>query len=68
MYLDSNYDFHELMIFMNFITIYFIHIAVVWVKSATVREGVVGPGASTFVVIDFFDYESQTTSLLTGNS
>lgn len=54
---------------MNFITIHFIHItAVVWIKSATVREGVVGPGASTFVVIDFFDYESQTTSLLTGNS
>jgi hypothetical protein len=63
-----NVIFFQIIIFMNFITIYFIHIAVVWVKSATVRDGVVGPGASTFVVIDFFDYESQTTSLLTGNS
>ncbi|KAJ1428031.1 hypothetical protein B484DRAFT_396992, partial [Ochromonadaceae sp. CCMP2298] len=38
----------------------------VWVKSATLREGVLTPGSSAFVVIDFFDYESQTTSLLSG--
>ena len=25
-----------------------------------------GPGSSTFVVVDFFDYESQTTSLVSG--
>ena len=25
-----------------------------------------GPGSSTFMVIDFFDYESQTTSLISG--
>lgn len=27
-----------------------------------------GPGSSTFVVVDFFDYESQTTSLLPGTA
>ena len=39
----------------------------VWVKSATLRDGVITPGSSSFVVIDFFDYESQTTGLLTGS-
>ena len=39
----------------------------IWVKHATVREGLLTPGSSSFVVVDFFDYESQTTGLLTGN-
>lgn len=38
----------------------------VWVRGATLRDGLVGPGSSTFIVIDFFDYESQTTSLQYG--
>jgi protein fantom len=38
----------------------------VWVKNSTIREGVLAPGSSTFVVIDFFDYESQTTALVSG--
>ncbi len=39
----------------------------IWVKGATIRDnGILAPGSSTFVVIDFFDYESQTTSLLSG--
>jgi len=38
----------------------------VWIKSATIAEGALPSGCSTFVVIDFFDYESQTTSFLTG--
>jgi hypothetical protein len=59
----------HIIVSMIFIAIYYVFINfTVWVKSATVREGVIGPGASTFVVIDFFDYESQTTSLLTGIS
>ena len=29
-------------------------------------QGMTGPGSSTFMVIDFFDYESQTTSLISG--
>lgn len=36
----------------------------VWVKGATIKEGVILPGSSTFVVFDFFDYESQTTSIM----
>jgi chromosome segregation ATPase len=36
----------------------------IWIKEAVVKDGIVTPGSSTFVVIDFFDYESQTTSLL----
>ena len=39
----------------------------VWVKKAILRDGTITTGSSTFVVIDFFDYESQTTSLLTGS-
>jgi protein fantom len=38
----------------------------IWVKSASVKDGILVPGSSTFVVVDFFDYESQTTSLLSG--
>jgi Ca2+-binding EF-hand superfamily protein/FtsZ-binding cell division protein ZapB len=38
----------------------------IWVRGATVREGNLIPGSSTFMVIDFFDFESQTTSLLSG--
>lgn len=40
----------------------------VWIKEAQINNGVVLPGSSTFVVIDFFDYESQTTSLIAGNT
>lgn len=39
----------------------------VWIKGATLRDGLVQPGTSTFVCIDFFDYESQATSLLSGS-
>ena len=38
----------------------------VWVKSATIVDEALPPGASTFVIIDFFDFESQTTSLISG--
>ena len=38
----------------------------IWVKSATLRDGVLGPGSSSFVVIDFFDYESQASALISG--
>ena len=38
----------------------------VWIKSATIRDTMLGPGTATFVVIDFFDYESQTTQLMSG--
>jgi Ca2+-binding EF-hand superfamily protein len=38
----------------------------IWVRGATFKEGLIGPGASTFAVIDFFDYESQTTTLVGG--
>lgn len=38
----------------------------VWVKGANIRDGLIQPGTSTFVVVDFFDYESQATSLLSG--
>ena len=40
----------------------------VWVKGATLDEKLIVPGSSTFVVIDFFDYESQATSLITGKN
>lgn len=39
----------------------------IWVKGATVKDGRIPTGASTFVVIDFFDYESQTTALVSGH-
>ena len=38
----------------------------VWVKSAAVRDGILNPGSSSFVVVDFFDFESQATSLMSG--
>ena len=38
----------------------------VWVKSGVINEKVLPPGSSTFVVMDFFDYESQATSLVSG--
>jgi protein fantom len=40
----------------------------VWVKGASINDGVVSPGSSTFVVFDFFDYESQTTSIMPTSS
>lgn len=40
----------------------------IWVKEAKINQGVLTAGSSTFVVIDFFDYESQTTSILNGTS
>ena len=40
----------------------------VWVKNATIALLVLPSGSSSFLVIDFFDYESQTTTLLTGNT
>jgi First C2 domain of RPGR-interacting protein 1 len=40
----------------------------VWVVGCALREGCIAPGASSFVVIDFYDYESQATTLLTGSS
>lgn len=39
----------------------------VWIKEATIRDNVLAPGCSTFVVTDFFDYESQSTGLVSGN-
>lgn len=39
----------------------------IWIKGCTIRDGILTPGSSTFAVIDFFDYESQTTSLLSGS-
>jgi hypothetical protein len=38
----------------------------VWIKEATIKDGVLPPASSAFIVIDFFDYESQATTLLTG--
>jgi First C2 domain of RPGR-interacting protein 1 len=40
----------------------------VWVVGCALREGCIAPGASSFVVIDFYDYESQATTLITGSS
>jgi hypothetical protein len=40
----------------------------IWIKGATIKDtGVLSQGSSTFVVIDFFDFESQTTSLVSGH-
>lgn len=39
----------------------------VWIKEATIRDNVLTPGCSTFMVTDFFDYESQSTGLTAGN-
>lgn len=38
----------------------------IWIKGASIRDGIMTPGSSSFMVVDFFDYESQTTSLLSG--
>lgn len=38
----------------------------VWIKCATIKEGILTAGSSSFVVADFFDYESQTTPLVSG--
>ena len=38
----------------------------VWVKGASLKDGLVQPGSSSFVVVDFFDFESQTTALMAG--
>lgn len=40
----------------------------VWIKGCTIRDNVLTPGCSTFVVTDFFDYESQSTGLVSGNN
>lgn len=39
----------------------------VWIKGGSIRDVVIPPGTSSFLVIDFFDYESQTTGLAPGN-
>ena len=39
----------------------------VWVKSGDIADKILAPGSSTFVVIDFFDYESQATALVSGS-
>ena len=39
----------------------------VWIKGGTIRDVLIPMGTSSFVVIDFFDYESQTTALAAGN-
>jgi hypothetical protein len=38
----------------------------IWIKKSDIKDGILTPGSSTFVVIDFFDYESQTTSVISG--
>ncbi|CAM9344057.1 unnamed protein product, partial [Phaeothamnion confervicola] len=40
----------------------------VWVVAAEVDASLLAAAAATFVVVDFFDYESQATPLLTGPS
>lgn len=39
----------------------------IWIKCAKFEEGVLPVGSSTFVVVDFFDYESQATPLICGS-
>jgi hypothetical protein len=39
----------------------------VWVKDANIKDHILTPGCSTFLVTDFFDYESQSTGLASGN-
>lgn len=36
----------------------------VWVKGASISDNTLTPGSSSFIVVDFFDYESQSTSFL----
>lgn len=40
----------------------------VWVVGAELEPGVLSAGSSSFVVVDFFDFESQATPLLPGES
>lgn len=40
----------------------------VWVVGAELEPGVLSAGSSSFVVVDFFDFESQATPLLPGVS
>lgn len=40
----------------------------VWVVGAELEPGVLSAGASSFIVVDFFDFESQATPLLPGIS
>ncbi|CAN0100913.1 unnamed protein product, partial [Discosporangium mesarthrocarpum] len=42
------------------------NIVEVWVVGAELEPGRLTPGASSFVVVDFFDYESQATPLMPG--
>ena len=44
-----------------------VNILEVWIKGANIRDGSLPTGASSFIVLDFFDYESQSTGLLLGN-
>lgn len=37
----------------------------VWIRGASITEDL-PPGSSTFIVVDFFDYESQASPLLSG--
>jgi hypothetical protein len=39
----------------------------IWIKNCSIQDRIVQPGSSTFVVVDFFDYESQATALVSGN-
>jgi hypothetical protein len=39
----------------------------VWIKGGHIRDVVIPAGTSSFLLIDFFDYESQTTALAPGN-
>lgn len=42
--------------------------AKVWVVGAELEPGALSAGAASFVVVDFFDFESQATPLLPGLS
>lgn len=39
----------------------------IWCKSGEFFEGIIRPGCSSFIVVDFFDFESQTTTLQVGS-
>lgn len=40
----------------------------VWVVGVELEPGVLSAGSSSFIVVDFFDFESQATPLLPGVS
>ncbi|CAB1116161.1 unnamed protein product [Ectocarpus sp. CCAP 1310/34] len=44
------------------------NIVEVWVVGAELEPGVLSAGSSSFIVVDFFDFESQATPLLPGVS